>query len=334
MKKKAATKSAQPSVSVEETRLDVASSDEKRRESASANGGTVPEDGLGLEPVPLPKNRAAFLFGFCAQLPSVDAIVEPMLAVCDSLSSNKIMLLDNCLSRIAAYDVELAGVPQIDDDYRWHLYSNDEKHRLHNLLHQRRFEVIKLRATSASLWTGRSELRSWYLAGVALGELLVHLEESRAAVSRDADLDNRVLDRACETFRKAARWRGDSTSIREACDAILEIPAKQLDEHGRLKLYDSGFDLSLRISDSQSNRPAIVEQAKFDRDQFIYEHVMVHGEVGKAALAAVNVARQRQSWPDVTDPERIIVIARQFANRNNKPLPSERAGGRKPDAEE
>jgi len=334
MKKKSARKPAQPAVSVEGIGTDVTSSDGKGSESASSNNCAVPKDGLGPEPEPLPKNRAAFLFGFCAQLPAVDAIIEPMLAVCDSLSSNKIMLLDNCLSRIAAQDVELAGVPHNGDDLRWRHYSSDARHRLESLFHQRRFEIAKLRATAASLWTGRSELRSWYLAGVALGELLVHLAESKAVVSCDAAIDNRVLDRACEAFRQAARWRPGSTFLREACDAILEIPAKTIEEQGRFKPYDSGFDLSLRISDSQSTRRAVEEKAKVDRDQFIYERVMVHGEVGKAALASVNEARRLQTWPEVADPENIIEIARQFAKRNNKPLPPARVGGRKPDAEE
>ena len=85
--------------------------DDQIAEPTAIDGG---RDTPTVSDEPLPKNRAAFLLGFYAQLPNVDAIVEPMLAVCDGPSTTKVMLLDNCLARNGIYDIEL---PEL----RWNL---------------------------------------------------------------------------------------------------------------------------------------------------------------------------------------------------------------------
>lgn len=284
------------------------------QESADQTTGSSTEDGL-------PKNRAAFLFGFYLQIHAVDSVIAPMMAVCSGLPVVKILLIDSCLSRIGALDTDIT--------FR----------KLPGARFELEMEIIKLRAISRSLWSGRSELRSWYLAGVAVGLLVVRLEESMAQRTLTAADFAEATDFACAEFRKAAKWRPSQSIESESCQRILQLSGEWLQYlTSEGKKVDSVWlcrwveEFANILTDNYESS-SVESSGNEERAQFIYEGFAIHGLFGKELLTRVNKTGETRGWMRIENPDKLREIANKYAaDHQLSPVP-ERARGRMRDAE-
>lgn len=278
------------------------------------------------------KNRAAFLLGFYLQIPAVEAVIDPLVMVGGCLPVVSVLLIDNCLSRIGSLDVGIAIAPRRQLRPGLFVERTDRERADSFLRHQ---ETIKLRALARNLWKGRSELRAWYVAGVAVGILAVRLEESvengRPKVTDFSDL----VDAACAEIREAAKWSTAASVTSEACERICKLPGEWLEYTAaptpsaavgdwRCERVENLARLIVDIQRATLEKVAILEE----RAQFIYEGFTVHGLYGKSLQTMVNEEGKIRGWESIERQDKLRAYANKFASDHQLPPIPDRAPGR------
>lgn len=283
-------------------------------------------------PQRLTPGQAALLLGFYVQLPAYSYALGPLVALSDGLPVSKVMLLDNCLSRLGHHDTE-----------KFYCESDLGKFSTANKIATALYfrEIYKLQFIIASFWSGRSELRDWYLAGKSVGamvNLVVMPKPTRQTETEwKSNLENQI-DAMGAAIRMAAGWRFDSNTTSSLCESFVRLskgwPTEKQGDDLQIWLMGRVETLATRITDAPSQIASLEEQLKEERDRFVYEQMTINRLYGKDLLNAVNEERDRRAWPHIRKIDDLRAIAEKYARDNGAPRPPKRAGGRKPDSEE
>jgi len=284
----------------------------------------------------LPPNRAAFLLGFYVQLPAPDLVFEPLVALCDGLPVTKVMLLDNCLSRIAAAQANKhfhsssscggsATSQAVTSSSSW-LYLE---------------EIDKLRTIATNFWSGRSELRHWYGAGNSVGALMALLVRGKTIKQSEQDFIEEIgrqLDATGEAIRLAAKWSYEAAVSSKICFDLhrirKELPANEKGFKLELGMCMSVQELAASISNVPSRIPALTNRLKEEQAEFVYEQMTIHKNFGTDLFDLVKQERERRAWPIINHADKLREIADKHALDHGLLRPPRRSPGRKPDNEE
>lgn len=289
-----------------------------------------------LRKLPLSKSGAAFLLGFNLQIPSVNEVIEPLLKVCDGLSISKLILLDNSLTRVNEYDAELTGFSEEStaEGSRFSAVPDVSQAHMEKFAFLHHFELQKLQAIAASLWSGQSPLRDWYMAGVAVGAFVGLLKNDPGNTSMTSQRQERC-DKACAAIRAAARRSSDPDILLNCCKRLLQLP-NELEALKNVRRWWQilGLEFATTIANvcdlQASNRQTAIEE----RDQFIYEQITIHDKHGKELLDLVNKERDSRTWPEVGNPDKLRERAVKYAHDHNLAPPPSRPAGCPPALDE
>lgn len=307
-------------------------------------------------PAELGKNQAAFLTGFYAFMPIPSSVTEPLLVVCGALPIARLILLDHALSLYEEYTTEEMYYNRAESELRSENYDAALSARLKSLWYLESFQKDKVREIARMMWPGQSELRDWYLVGIAVGDLIagitdclrsiVSCQNARSTSAADiigqtkqhleklSDKWEPLLDKAGALTRSACKRTKSRTAPEKLIEAWSSCKQFVPPDAGSMvdlqaswgRIHTLVRSASTMILDSDDRSVAL--DLPNPRDQFVYEQMMVHLRFGTTLQAEYASRIDAEGWEPVTDPDKFREIARKHAQRWGLAAPWEQPPGR------